>query len=300
MLTTLLDDSEPSKIRKSIFIFASIIVFAYFHQLTVSAPSALFSSATSSINEIEIGYKNLLLMLALFQIYLLIRLLLSVKIAFAVFNKNWKVDEFKEDEDIASLEKELVEFRKYADEKLSLKSDFDEVINKLNEIVINQESLLLPITSACRISETTASEQLKLTGLLQSQNNIDQITIDQINEVYNFNCNELPIIMSSINSERLEINNLIKSIDNSLSELSVFKDKTNNFNQGFPKSNYNAVIRINQKSLLNSTKFKSLDIMIFELIIPSVVCVASLFICFNPENTIVSSMINFIIGINEP
>ncbi|MEO9497400.1 MAG: hypothetical protein ABJG42_23205 [Vibrio splendidus] len=294
MLATLLDDSEPSKIRKSIFIFASIIVFAYFYQITVIAPKVLFSSATSSINKIEIGYKDLLLMLALFQSYLLIRLLLSVKIAFAVFNKNWKVDEFKEDEDIAALERELVEFKKKAAEKIALIDYFDDVIRKLDQTISNQEVLLSSIESACRVSENTAADQLKLTNLLQSQSNIDKVTIEQINDLYSFNCADLPHIVSRVHNARDQFFALVDSVDTSLSELVEFKEKTKNFNQEFPKSNYSAVLKINQKSLLNSTKFKHLEILLFELIIPSIICFTSILICLFPENTIASSIIRFI------
>ena len=113
---SMMDDSSPEKIRKSIFIFASIIVFSLLYKLEVTAPNSLFSSASEvgeGISNIKITYQVIVAVLAAFQCYLIARLYLSWRISKAKFTKFWIVDEFDDREDKSDLLNELDTFHKY-------------------------------------------------------------------------------------------------------------------------------------------------------------------------------------------
>ena len=295
MLTTLLDDSDLSKIRKSIFIFASITFFTYFYQLNISAPKALFSSATSAGNRVEINYLHILTMLAVFQFYLLVRLFISSKISFAIFNKNWKIDEFKEDEDLVGLRTELRNFNNVANEKLQLKQTLIEADKKLDQILVKQAEMSEAVNNACKVSEKTAADQHKLTNFLNKQSPEGKVTADQLIEIYHFNCNELPHLMGELNSTRTSIDKMKGGVSKTISELVEFQTQQSKFNQSFPASNYKAVTEINQQSLINSRKYKVVEMWVFEIIIPAITCLVSLIVCLMPESNWLSDAVKFII-----
>lgn len=116
---SMMDDSSPEKIRKSIFIFASIIVFSLLYKLEITVPESLFSSASTTDKEIiniKIKYEVIVSLLAVFQCYLIARVFLSWKISKAKFAKLWIVDEYDDREDKSDLLNELDAFQKYCKE----------------------------------------------------------------------------------------------------------------------------------------------------------------------------------------
>ncbi|TKF13693.1 hypothetical protein FCV43_19905 [Vibrio genomosp. F6] len=294
MLTTFLDDSEPSKIRKSIFIFASMSIFAYFYKLNISAPSAFFSSASSSGNSIEINYIHILKILAAFQCYLLCRLFVSWKISFAIFNKSWKVDEFKEDENLIGLQKELSDFNAIANEKIKLKNELNSVISILEKLLPQQEDMHGIISDISEVSRKTSKDYYKLVELLKSEK-IDNGEIQGVCSTFmRFNDLDTSMLMEKIRAIRIRIEKTNEMFDLTLSNLTEFEEKLINFNQSFPSSNYKAVTEINQRSLINSRNIKVVEMWVFELIFPTVISLTSLYICLNPENEWLSTILKSI------
>lgn len=131
---SLLDDSNSEKIRKSIFIFSSIIVFSLLYKLEITAPKSLFSSAEGSMVSVKITYESILKMLAVFQVYLLVRLIFSWRISKAKFKKFWIMDEFEDKEDKSDLLKELDDFKEFCKS-----NSFPEFITKDQLVTISEE-----------------------------------------------------------------------------------------------------------------------------------------------------------------
>lgn len=294
MLATFLDDSEPSKIRKSIFIFASIAMFTSFYKLNISAPHELFSSAIPENNKVNISYVHVLKMLAVFQAYLLCRLFISSRISFAIFNKNWKIDEFKEDEDLTELQKELSEFKVSAQTKIALKSDLKATISRLDELIIRQDEMSKIITEACDISGKTVVAQQQLADAMYEAPTVDNQYVGFITGFKNFNDLEMTSLRGNIDNFNKRIKEVRGSINSSLDELQNFELKLSKFNQSFPSSNYEAVTKINQRSLINSRRIKVQEMWLFELIVPTLVGGISLFVCLNPESMLLSNILKFI------
>lgn len=294
MLIKFFDDSEPSKIRKSIFIFASIAIFTYFYKLDISAPSAFFSSAATADNKVHISYVQILKVLAAFQLYLLCRLIVSSKISFAIFNKNWKIDEFKEDEDLIKLQEELRNFNIEAKDKIALKDDFHAVISVLDKLVPKQEEMATVVAAACEVSNRIPPVRSELAKILKKENITSSEVFDIFANAEHFNDLGMHSIMAEVNSVKVGLDGMRKSIKSTLSELADFEEKSSNFNQHFPSSNYKAVTEINPKSLINSRTVKVAEMRLFELIVPVAIGSISFLICLNPENTWVSSILKAI------
>jgi len=105
-----IEDSSPEKIRKTIFIFASIVYFVITFDLSISAPNNIFHGANG---EIVISSKTLLSILMIIQIYLFFRLIFSWNVSVGIFEKGWNIDEFKIEAGCKELLKELNNFQEY-------------------------------------------------------------------------------------------------------------------------------------------------------------------------------------------
>ncbi|MBE8167635.1 MAG: hypothetical protein HAW66_04650 [Shewanella sp.] len=159
---TILDDSSPEKIRKSIFIFASIAIFSFIYQLEITTPKALFSAASNSV-PIKISYTTILSILGVFQFYLVIRLFISWRVTKAKFKKFWILDEVSGLEDKDDLLKELQNFHAFTE-----KNSFPDVNSALKI-----ETLVRALRQQVKSSATVVSEAVS--SLNTSKNSLEDL-----------------------------------------------------------------------------------------------------------------------------
>lgn len=158
----MLDDSNPEKIRKSIFMFASIMLFSYFYELQITAPKSLFSSANIAVKDIKISYEDILFILSFFQLYLLTRLFLAWRISKAKFKKFWIMDEFEDREDKSDLIAELNTFNEFCSKNsfptFINTTDFNELALSINDEIKNAAQLISHVNSSVTNHENIESE----------------------------------------------------------------------------------------------------------------------------------------------
>ena len=95
-LTTAMDDTNLTSIRRSIFLYASFIVAVWWLSPTFGTEGTLFNVIQLPPGTTVEG-STLIWVAGIFQIYLVIRLLYARPIALAKLQKSWGLDELKHD-----------------------------------------------------------------------------------------------------------------------------------------------------------------------------------------------------------
>ena len=258
-IVSLMDDSTPDKIRKSIFVFASIIFFTLLYKLEITAPKSLFSSASSvgaDIVHIIVTYEFIITLLCTFQLYLLIRLYFSWAVTKAKFKKTWIVDEFDDREDQGKLLKELELFYTYCKENPQTQSldskhfeefivefpikvqDFMQQAQEITKISLNSNTSLEQLRDELTktnqlisdlISNHNLLSQNQKTQLLKKFPHIERITPDAQYPKFTGNLSSLltEFIDNIHQLEKVELHNNLENIkanlsnsDNSVAETS--------------------------------------------------------------------------------
>ncbi|GHB17740.1 hypothetical protein GCM10007094_01690 [Pseudovibrio japonicus] len=111
IFSTNFDDTSLSSIRKSIFVFGSMIVVFWLYEFTIKLPETYITSIGTPI---EVKYDTVIAALTVFQAYLAIRLNFTFAIQKAKFQKVWIVDE--QSFDGASLYAQLEDFAVLAED----------------------------------------------------------------------------------------------------------------------------------------------------------------------------------------
>lgn len=303
-----LEDSSPEKIRKSIFIFASIVLFVVIYQLKITAPSSIFQGASGEVN---ISNNDILFIVMIIQTYLLSRLIVSWKVSKAVFEKTWIIDEFEFKDDNLKLLNELNRFNEYWKDRridypstnlnidkefqkvLSTQEDFHNVLSQ-NQKVLGQSNkdikelkkLLTHVDSQVRTvaSHILTNEQTRnfLSGDIDTSSKDTEYLKEVLDEYFdklNHLKHSIQNTNSTINNSTTVVTDATTKLRESSNQITRLLQEHNNFIDMFPTSHYKLALDSKVSELTKAKKIRELEINLFDLYIPLVIGLSSIGLC---------------------